>query len=471
MTLVPPGSSPLARGLLAVIESEFEAAWIIPARAGFTPSGPPARAQAWDHPRSRGVYTLVRAETGAEFGSSPLARGLRVLGELDVDRLRIIPARAGFTRSSAGARRRPQDHPRSRGVYSQSRHPRLRRRGSSPLARGLRWEWFSRTWARRIIPARAGFTWAGPLSGGGVGDHPRSRGVYTGRIYQVVAPAGSSPLARGLRTVTIPPSLVPGIIPARAGFTSWPRRGSTPTADHPRSRGVYPISTSTPTSPSGSSPLARGLLLQGGDQAAQVGIIPARAGFTPPGGTRLRARPDHPRSRGVYHANAVGEVPADGSSPLARGLLVAQIVVRAADGIIPARAGFTVGIQLADRLARDHPRSRGVYPICVASKACACGSSPLARGLHEDGRYRDAIPGIIPARAGFTSPMARGPTTATDHPRSRGVYPVNADNVLGFGGSSPLARGLRAPAPRYHCGVGIIPARAGFTARPLERRP
>ena len=50
----------------------------------------------------------------------------------------------------------------------------------------------------------------------------------------------------------------------------------------------------------GSSPLARGL--RGGvlDGARPVGIIPARAGFTPPMGVSGRERGDHPRSRGVY---------------------------------------------------------------------------------------------------------------------------------------------------------------------------
>ena len=30
--------------------------------------------------------------------------------------------------------------------------------------------------------------------------------------------------------------------------------------------------------------------------------------------------------------------------------------------------------------------------------------------------------GIIPARAGFTTPMRSGTLTVADHPRSRGVY-------------------------------------------------
>ena len=51
--------------------------------------------------------------------------------------LRIIPARAGFTRDRGGRLRPDQDHPRSRGVYHARRIDVIRPDGSSPLARGL----------------------------------------------------------------------------------------------------------------------------------------------------------------------------------------------------------------------------------------------------------------------------------------------------------------------------------------------
>ena len=62
----------------------------------------------------------------------------------------------------------------------------------------------------------------------------------------------------------------------------------------------------------GSSPLARGLLVVVSGRVFSCGIIPARAGFT--GGDRVGhgGLPDHPRSRGVYRLFAfegvVGEV-------------------------------------------------------------------------------------------------------------------------------------------------------------------
>ena len=84
---------------------------------------------------------MIRVKPRLIPGSSPLARGLQARGRRVDVQVRIIPARAGFTRG-----------------------------------RLLRFH------AGRIIPARAGFTvrWASmtPL----MTDHPRSRGVY---IYTI----------------------------------------------------------------------------------------------------------------------------------------------------------------------------------------------------------------------------------------------------------------------------------------------
>ena len=52
---------------------------------------------------------------------------------------------------------------------------------------------------------------------------------------------GSSPLARGLLCINIRLSAYCGIIPARAGFTTWGRGYGRASRDHPRSRGVYII--------------------------------------------------------------------------------------------------------------------------------------------------------------------------------------------------------------------------------------
>ena len=81
----------------------------------------------------------------AEEGSSPLARGLPRLA-----------LRLAAKELSGGE----PDHPRSRGVYTQTTPVRPRHMGSSPLARGLQSREQQQQLADRIIPARAGFTGA-----------------------------------------------------------------------------------------------------------------------------------------------------------------------------------------------------------------------------------------------------------------------------------------------------------------------
>ena len=71
----------------------------------------------------------------------------------------------------------------------------------------------------------------------------------------------------------------------------------------------------------------------------------------------------------------------EGSSPLARGLLLEPVGALNSIRIIPARAGFTSDHPPAPVPERDHPRSRGVYRTTYARFPVETGSSPLARGL------------------------------------------------------------------------------------------
>ena len=192
--------------------------------------------------------------------------------------------------------------------------------GSSPLARGLRPAVRQDDLVLRIIPARAGFTKTAHRTKTTSEDHPRSRGVYPPRLSRPDYRTGSSPLARGLHAQVRLVAPGAGIIPARAGFTRTPRFRRSETWDHPRSRGVYDTSLSDPEALSGSSPLARGLRPGTGLTRSERRIIPARAGFTSAVETSRIEVTDHPRSRGVYE---IAQPPAGqvrGSSPLARGL-------------------------------------------------------------------------------------------------------------------------------------------------------
>ena len=96
---------------------------------------------------------------------------------------------------------------------------------------------------------------------------------------------------------------------------------------------------------------------------------------------------DHPRSRGVYKDPIMEHWLCGGSSPLARGLHGGYDQHDRVGGIIPARAGFTLG--------------------ALTAWGYAPGSSPLARGLLGCVRRAHENLGIIPARAGFTPVRGR----------------------------------------------------------------
>ena len=278
------------------------------------------------------------------------------------------------------------DHPRSRGVYAASSSASGRSPGSSPLARGLRCSPQGRSPSTRIIPARAGFTRSAPRSSPPWRDHPRSRGVYPAPDGQEASVEGSSPLARGLHGVAVGDGAKCRIIPARAGFTPPRHLCSRRNGDHPRSRGVYPRPATRRPACTGSSPLARGLPDCALKCARSCRIIPARAGFTRRAGRPISFPGDHPRSRGVYGHLGWELIPLPGSSPLARGLRFTGILRVLLSWIIPARAGFTRAAEAASAGPTDHPRSRGVYVDSRAHGTLDAGSSPLARGLR---RCRD----------------------------------------------------------------------------------
>ena len=215
------GSSPLARGLRQEDLRPPGLRGIIPARAGFTQDASSQAQGGADHPRSRGVYLYDNGNVFNTWGSSPLARGLLQLVRELHGPARIIPARAGFTGCFATMRPGRSDHPRSRGVYVVAGCA-----GGPVLG---------------IIPARAGFTAPATGTRWRPRDHPRSRGVYSRSTGVTRTISGSSPLARGLPGVLVAGSAHRRIIPARAGFTYGPSRRCAGPADHPRSRGVYAL--------------------------------------------------------------------------------------------------------------------------------------------------------------------------------------------------------------------------------------
>ena len=213
----------------------------------------------------------------------------------------------------------------------------------------------------------------------------------------------------------------------------------------------------------GSSPLARGLPQLRLAEDAGDGIIPARAGFTVFVLSRVAFRGIIPARAGftVFVRFAFSFL---WDHPRSRGVYGhPRVLRRRRPGIIPARAGFTRTGRSPPRTATDHPRSRGVYCLFSARAMSRSGSSPLARGLQTLKASFRGRGGIIPARAGFTPRPVRRRAARQDHPRSRGVYTPSRPGIFTDTGSSPLARGLHDGVEAVLGVERIIPARAGFT--------
>ena len=176
------GSSPLARGTPTVSSQPCRGSRLIPARAGNTGMLPAGCEGVSAHPRSRGEHFLITVSAAPRSGSSPLARGTRLV----CSDILIMP----------------MAHPRSRGEHNRLLNAWMHGDGSSPLARGTPYSNRQRLFRVRLIPARAGNTdWPTELPGEPAA-HPRSRGEHRSQNVIDTLEVGSSPLARGTHLLT-----------------------------------------------------------------------------------------------------------------------------------------------------------------------------------------------------------------------------------------------------------------------------
>ena len=152
--------------------------------------------------------------------------------------------------------------------------------GSSPLTRGAQLALMEPTSRIRLIPAHAGSTCIRLLVTVGHRAHPRSRGEHARRSSSTESSLGSSPLTRGALSTRHPCNGILGLIPAHAGSTHGQDSAFTCHRAHPRSRGEHIDAHRVNGNEAGSSPLTRGarVLSLVGDTAAR--LIPAHAGST-----------------------------------------------------------------------------------------------------------------------------------------------------------------------------------------------
>ena len=255
---------------------------------------------------------------------------------------------------------------------------------------------------------------------------------------------GSSPRVRGKPRISLSPSSSPGSSRACRENGGDPKKTNTSDGSSPRVRGK------PPRHPVG---------------GAHPRLIPARAGKTWSRTASGRTPRAHPRACGENVTLPVSIVVYGGSSPRVRGKPHQQRHPLTRARLIPARAGKTRGCSRAGTPRPAHPRACGENDVHAAASGRFGGSSPRVRGKRAPPSSAGHRGRLIPARAGKTRKPPASPPPETAHPRACGENDVPAAPVLPQLGSSPRVRGKRGHPPGHRVGAGLIPARAGKTAR------
>ena len=232
------------------------------------------------HPRAGGENPPPGKLIGLGHGSSPRGRGKpdRLLAYRD--HVRLIPARAGKTKGRLPYAAVRQAHPRAGGENFQIGIPRSASWGSSPRGRGKRLPACAGRQPPRLIPARAGKTCPSGHTGPCWSAHPRAGGENPSPLNDRSKPAGSSPRGRGKPGVDARREHGCGLIPARAGKTPPPRMTGTAPGAHPRAGGENLWVFVLSRDLTGSSPRGRGKRRFIWVFLTSRGLIPARAGKT-----------------------------------------------------------------------------------------------------------------------------------------------------------------------------------------------
>ena len=194
------GSSPRMRGAQTGKTTVADTGRIIPADAGSTNALMPSSNDGPDHPRGCGEHSGGVTWVPAYCGSSPRMRGAPGADHGQCGGHGIIPADAGSTVLGSPARNGIGDHPRGCGEHlrfcmntacSGGSSPRMRgdaygvkpliyMQGSSPRMRGAPYLVSATLMMMRIIPADAGSTSQRRQGRYRTQDHPRGCGEHPG---------------------------------------------------------------------------------------------------------------------------------------------------------------------------------------------------------------------------------------------------------------------------------------------------
>ena len=417
------GSSPRWRGKRDARGGYGLSTRLIPALAGKTANAACSRRRGRAHPRAGGENWPTTFTYQVCPGSSPRWRGKHVERLAHVLRLGLIPALAGKTAASGG--------PTNPGG---------------------------------LIPALAGKTGSADLRIVGQQAHPRAGGENEKTESMRAEQTGSSPRWRGKHLPGRHASITQGLIPALAGKTPTTVAGSRRSRAHPRAGGENAEVASRSSAVHGSSPRWRGKLNTRGINQIHEGLIPALAGKTRPRHRHPKKSGAHPRAGGENRSASSPRLIGAGSSPRWRGKLTLDDPGHVMRGLIPALAGKTAPRWSHPARRAAHPRAGGENLTLGMSDSVDKGSSPRWRGKHRTGDRLISTLRLIPALAGKTRERRQVSRGSRAHPRAGGENPGVAYDLAQLFGSSPRWRGKLGKSEPGTVRVGLIPALAGKTA-------
>ena len=158
-------------------------------------------------------------------------------------------------------------------------------------------------------------------------------------------------------------------------------------------------------------------------------------------------------------------IPADGSSPHARGTSCNTAEADPCCRFIPTRAGNIVLHRPRQAQTPVHPHTRGEHSIILAAPRKTHGSSPHARGTSPGNRSQTSIPRFIPTRAGNIGSLVDWKLHPSVHPHTRGEHVNDSLRIRDPAGSSPHARGTSCRPLVALDVIRFIPTRAGNIRR------
>ena len=161
-------------------------------------------------------------------------------------------------------------------------------------------------------------------------------------------------------------------------------------------------STRGPRHSTGSSPRVRGTLEVRAARRRQVRFIPACAGNTGQPGRGTSQTTVHPRVCGEHCVIRPAHASASGSSPRVRGTRSTRRIAWRRRRFIPACAGNTPGTTARSSHWSVHPRVCGEHGMGRAHRRACFGSSPRVRGTRDVRAYSVYVSRFIPACAGNT---------------------------------------------------------------------